>query len=85
MAMASPADDDARMRNVTTVTVKGYWVPGATEDPASLIRAVTVDLNDLETARDVSFDGAAIRLGLDRNELPSRPAVGEGYSSPVEK
>jgi hypothetical protein len=45
--------------------------PGAAEEQADFIRAVTVGINNLETGRDVSFDDAAIRLGLDRNEAPS--------------
>lgn len=68
---------------LATATGKGDLVPGAAEERANFIRAVTVGLNDLETGRDVSFDDAAIRLGLDRNEVPSRPIVGAGHSSPV--
>ena len=65
MAMANPADDDASMRRVTTGTAKGYLVPRAADERANFIHAVTVGLNDLETGRDVSFDDAAIRLGVD--------------------
>jgi hypothetical protein len=46
-------------------------VPGAAEEQADFIRAVPVGINNLETGCDVSFDDAAIRLGLDRNEAPS--------------
>jgi hypothetical protein len=69
--MANPPDDDASMRRITTSTAKGDLAPGAAEEQADFIRAVTVGINNLETGRDVSFDDAAIRLGLDRNEAPS--------------
>ena len=40
------------------------------EEGAYLIRAVTAGLNDLEAGREISFDDAAIRLGLNLDEAP---------------
>ena len=69
--MANPPDDNASMRGTTTSAANGDLVPGAAEEQADFIRAVPVGINNLETGRDISFDDAAIRLGLDRNEAPS--------------
>jgi len=69
--MADSTDDDARMRRTTIGTAKGDSVTGVAEDRADFIRAVTAGLDDLENSRDVPFDDAVIRLGLDRKELPS--------------
>ena len=48
----------------------------AADEGADFIPAFTVGLNDLETGCDVSFDGAAIGLGLDHDEVASRRVVG---------
>lgn len=62
--------DDASMLRATTGTAEGDLVPGAAEERADFIRALTAGLKDRETSRDVSIDDAVIRLRLDRNEAP---------------
>jgi hypothetical protein len=71
MAMADSTDDDVGMRCVPKGTAKGNPVPGGAEDQANFIRAVSIGLSDLEAGREISFDDAGIRLGLDRNPSPS--------------
>lgn len=70
-AMTSSAHDDASMRRVTSDIAIGDLLPRAAEERADFIRAVDAGLNDLESGREIPFDDTAIRLGLDRNDLPS--------------
>jgi hypothetical protein len=63
--MASSAADDASMRCVTAGTATGDFALGGGGEWADFIRAVSIGLNDLEAGREISFDDAAIRLGLD--------------------
>ena len=81
--MAKPTNHNASVRSETTGTATGDLVRGATEERADFIRAATVGLEYLEAGREFSFDAAAIRLGLDRVEVSSRAAVGEGYPAQV--
>ena len=69
--MANSTDDDASLRRATTGMATGDLAPGAAEERADFIGAVTAGLKDLETGRDVAVDDAAIRLGLGRNKAPS--------------
>lgn len=68
--MANPTDHDASMRSATTVAAAGDLAPRGAEERADFIRAVTAGLNDLEAGREISFDDAAIRLGLNLDGAP---------------
>ncbi|NIW84994.1 MAG: hypothetical protein GWN09_00030 [Gammaproteobacteria bacterium] len=57
-------------RSATTVAATGDLIPRGAEERAVFIRAVTAGLNDLEAGREISFDDAAIRLGLNLDEAP---------------
>lgn len=59
------------MRSATTGAVTGDSITSAAKERADFSRAVTAGLEDLEAARELSFDDAAIRLGLDRGEVSS--------------
>ena len=63
--------DDVSARLATTGPAKEDPVLGAAEDQANFIRAVTIGLSELEAGREMSFDHAAIRLGLERGEVSS--------------
>jgi hypothetical protein len=58
------------MRRVTIGTATGDLIPGAAQERADFIHAVTAGFNNLEAGREISFDDAAIGLGLDRGEAP---------------
>ena len=68
--MANRTDHDASRRSATTVAATGDLPPRGAEERADFIRAVTAGLNDLEAGREISFDDAAIRLGLNLDEAP---------------
>jgi hypothetical protein len=71
------------MRSATTVTATGDLIQGDAKERADFIRAVTAGLNDLEAGCEIASDDAAIRVGLDRNGVPSPPVVRAGHSSPA--
>ena len=71
IAMENAADHNANMGNETIDTAIGDLIPIAAKERAGFIRAVTAGLEDLEAGRELSFDDAAIRLGLDRGEVSS--------------
>ncbi|MCO6442113.1 MAG: hypothetical protein J5I81_13785 [Nitrococcus mobilis] len=68
MAIEKAAYDNPIMRNEMTDSTKGGSILSAANERAEFIRAVIVGLEDLEADRELSFDKAAIRLGVDQSE-----------------
>jgi hypothetical protein len=66
--MANATDQNIQMGNGTTVMGTGDLMASAAKDRAAFIRAVTAGLEDLDAGRELSFDDAANRLGLERGE-----------------
>ena len=63
--------DDVSARRAATGPAKEDPVLGAAEDQANFIRGVSIGLGALEAGREISVDHAAIRLGLEREEVSS--------------
>jgi hypothetical protein len=66
--MANATDQNIEMGNGTTGKATGDLIASAAKDRATFIRAVTAGLEDLDAGRELSFDDAASRLGLERGE-----------------
>jgi hypothetical protein len=68
MAINNAADHNPIMRNETTDSTTGDLIPSAARERLDFIRVVISGLEHFEAGRELSFNEAAIRLGVDQSE-----------------